>query len=78
MTFASKAAIDNIVKHVSVRMGVKFTNHVLRWTHGRTLWLAGAPIETIAELMGHRDIHTTIDYLGIDLQDKVDAMNRLK
>lgn len=78
-----KTAMDNLVKRVSSRTGIPFSNHTLRRTYGRMLWEMNrrypgtCPIETIAELMGHRDIRTTIMYLGINLDDMATAMSGL-
>jgi len=78
-----KTALDNLVKGLSERVGVRFSNHILRRTYGRMLWemnehLPGTcPIETISNLMGHRDVRTTIRYLGIDLRDKGRGMDGL-
>ncbi len=68
---------DGRLREVSKRSGIKFSNHTLRRTYGRNLWKAGVPLETIKELMGHCSIDTTIDYLGIRLDDMTDAMDRL-
>lgn len=72
-----RSALDKMLARVSKRAGVKFTNHTLRRTYGRTLWLASVPIETIAELMGHEDTRTTILYLGLNMDDKASAMKKL-
>jgi integrase/recombinase XerD len=56
---------------------LQFTNHTLRRTYGRMLWLAGVPIETIAEILGHADTKTTILYLGLDMGDQVSAIRKL-
>ncbi len=62
-------AIDNVLKRLSKRTGIKFSHHTLRRTFGRSHWMAGTPLETIATLMGHEDVKTTIKYLGIKLDD---------
>lgn len=72
-----RSALDKMLKRVSKRTGIKFTNHTLRSTYGRTLWLAGVPIETISDLMGHEDTKTTILYLGLNMDDKASAMKKL-
>jgi hypothetical protein len=43
----------------------------------RTTLLAGIPLETIRDLLGHEDTKTTIQYLGINMDDKSDAMKQL-
>lgn len=72
-----RTAVDKRVQAVAARLGVKFTNHTLRRTYGRMLWLAGVPIETIMDLLGHSDPRTTILYLGLNMDDKADAMVKL-
>jgi len=72
-----RTAIDKCLKEVVRRTGIKFTNHTLRRTYGRTMWLAGVPIETISNLMGHEDTKTTILYLGLNMDDKASAMKKL-
>lgn len=39
--------------------------------------MAGVPIETIAQILGHEDIRTTIEYLGLNIDDQDDAMRKL-
>jgi integrase/recombinase XerD len=72
-----RTAIDKLVQNVAKKLGVKFTNHTLRRTYGRMLWLAGVPLETIMDLLGHSDTKTTILYLGLNMDDKADAMTKL-
>lgn len=72
-----RTAVDKIVARVARRVGFKFTNHTLRRTYGRMLWLAGVPIETIAEILGHADTKTTLLYLGLNMEDQADAMQKL-
>ena len=54
-----------------------FTNHTLRRTFGRLLWLAGVPIEKISEILGHADTKTTLLYLELNMEDQADAMQKL-
>ena len=72
-----RSAIDKLVNRVAERVEMKFTNHTLRRTYGRMLWLAGVPIETIAEILGHADTKTTILYLGLNMEDQASAMRKL-
>jgi integrase len=69
--------IDERIRTVSERAGIQFTNHTLRRTLGRSCWLAGDPLETIRDLLGHEDTKTTIQYLGINMDDKSSAMAQL-
>lgn len=71
-------AIDEIVSRVAIRAGIrrKITNHTLRRTCGRLLHLSGVKIETIADILGHSDIRTTLRYLGLRLDDQRDALEK--
>jgi integrase len=71
-----KTAIDYLVNNVSVRSGVKFTNHTLRRTCGRVMYLAGVDIATISKVLGHEDIKTTIRYLGLNMDDMSAGMEK--
>lgn len=69
-------SIDRGIIHVvRDRLGLTFTNHTLRRTFGRTMYHAGAPIESISKILGHEDIVTTLKYLGINLDDMQAAMD---
>jgi len=72
-----RTALDNRLKAVSERTGIRFSNHTLRRTFGRTCWLAGIPLETIKELLGHESTKTTVLYLGLNMDDKESAMSKL-
>jgi len=72
-----RTAIDRRIARIRELSGVYFGSHTLRRTWGRTLWLEGVPIETIAEMMGHEDTRTTLRYLGINAEDQGAAMNAL-
>jgi hypothetical protein len=73
----NRTAIDKRHKRVGERIGVKITNHPIRRTFERSLWLAGVPIKTIAQMMGREDTKTTIDYLSLNMDDQDDAMRKL-
>jgi integrase/recombinase XerD len=70
----SESGMDGILARVSERAGVRFSNHDLRRTFGRDMWKARVPIEKVSKALGHEDIRTTIDYLGIDLDDMASAI----
>lgn len=57
--------------------GHHFSNHTLRRTFGRQLWLKKVSIEEIAMIMGHVDTKTTQKYIGINLDDMQSAMSKL-
>ena len=72
-----RSAVDKMLAKVSEKVGFKFTNHTLRRTFGRMLWLAGVPIETISKILGHEDTKTTIAYLGLNVDDQASAMQKI-
>jgi integrase len=74
---ANEESISYLVRKISARAGTQLSNHKLRRTWGRTLWLAGVKMETILEMMGHEDIKTTIPYLGIKADDQNAAVQKL-
>ena len=41
------------------------------------LWEAGVKLETISAILGHENISTTIDYLGLKLDDIKEGMEKL-
>ena len=71
------SAIDNIVRTATKRVGVPCSSHTLRRTFGRAMWHAGVPVETIARILGHSNTVQTLRYIGADLDDMTDAMNKL-
>jgi len=72
-----KGALDNIVKRLSVRLKIKFSQHTMRRTCGRMMYFAGVRIEEIANFLGHSDTRTTLLYLGLKAQDTTNALERL-
>jgi integrase/recombinase XerD len=71
--------LNGLEKRMQMLYGkeIRFSNHTLRRTGGRLLWKAGVPLETIADIMGHEDVRTTIRYLGINLDDQSNAMRKV-
>jgi len=61
-----------------VKSGIKFSNHTLRRTFGRTLWKNGIPIETISEILGHESTDVTLDYIGVNIDDMTESMAKLE
>jgi len=72
-----RTAVDKMLSKVSQKSGMKFTNHTLRRTFGRTAFLAGVPLEVISSMLGHEDTKTTILYLGLNMDDQTAAMSRI-
>ncbi len=54
--------------------GIEFGNHTLRRTFARTLYNSGMKIEIISNLLGHADTKTTLTYIGIDAEQKINAL----
>lgn len=57
--------------------GVTMPWHSLRHTYGTEATRNGVAVKTLAKLMGHRDIKTTMRYLTVTDRDLDDAMARL-
>ena len=57
--------------------GLQFSNHTLRRTFARGLWMQGVPIETISTLLGHRTNEVTRRYIGVRHSDMASALTRL-
>jgi len=69
-----KTAIDDFLCELGGRVGFHFSNHDLRRTGGRLMYKAGVPIEKISKILGHRDIKTTIEYLGLNIDDMSESL----
>lgn len=78
-----KSGIDQILIRLKRKVGTAngrsydFSNHTLRRTGGRMLWKAEVRLEVIATILGHEDTATTIDYLGLKLDDMSEGMAKL-
>lgn len=72
-----RTAVDKMLKRVSERTGIEFSNHVLRRQFAKELHMSGVSITRISELLGHKDEKTTRLYIGIDMDLKTDAMNQV-
>ncbi len=72
-----RSTVDNMLKRIQERTGIKFSNHVLRRQFAKELHISGVPITRISELLGHKDEQTTRLYIGIDMDLKADAMNQV-
>ena len=68
--------IKSALLDFSKSLGFHCSPHTLRRTFGRELWKAGCPIPTISKILGHSDIKTTIEYLGIDESDMTNALDQ--
>lgn len=67
------SALDLRLKAMQRASGLKFGHHTLRRTCAREWWKAGASTETISNMLGHEDLKTTIQYLGIKADDHEDV-----
>jgi len=66
------------ISRIRERIDIDFANHTLRRTFGRSLWLSGkVKVETISKIYGHNDTATTLDYIGVNLDDMSDALGHL-
>lgn len=71
-------AIDNHVADLSERLGFHFSNHTLRRTFGRELFRSGVSIVVIATIFGHSSTSTTMKYLGLNMDDMAEAMEKFR
>jgi integrase len=70
--------IDTGFKAACRRAGItNLTIHDLRRTGASYLHKKKVPLVVISEILGHHDVRTTMRYLSIDDQDKIDAMTVL-
>lgn len=68
------------VKKICAKAGIKplaATVHALRHSFGAHLRMAGTPLATIADLMGHADLSTTQIYAKVHVDHLRDAASRL-
>lgn len=72
----AERSIRDVVTKVGTAAGVELSPHTLRHTFGRTLVDAGVDLPTVATLMGHNDVNTTMVYTGPHA-DHLEAATRL-
>lgn len=69
--------LDKVVTiPLTATLGYSVTNHALRRTFGRALYRAGVEVATISRILGHESTEVTLRYIGVDLDDMRDAMQR--
>jgi site-specific recombinase XerD len=77
----SNQKMNTYLKEIANACGIKkkITFHIARHTFATTITLSnGVPIETVAKMLGHRNLKTTQHYAKI-LDKKIsDDMKRLK
>ncbi len=70
------SGIDRILKELAVKLGCpSMSNHTLRRTFGRIMFLSHVEVSTIAMMLGHSSTEQTLRYIGIGLDDMAQAMN---
>lgn len=70
--------IDRHLKMICDATQIEFSHHTLRRTFARQLWLSGAPLVTIAKILGHSTTEQTLRYIGANHDDMVSAMALLQ
>lgn len=71
-------SIDDHIQTLSATLGIEFSNHTLRRTFGRELYRSGVDITVIATIYGHSSTTQTLKYLGLNLDDMAEAMEKFK
>ncbi|NYI81259.1 integrase/recombinase XerC [Nocardioides panzhihuensis] len=72
----AERSIRDVVTKVGTAAGVELSPHTLRHTFGRGLVDKGVDLPTVATLMGHNDVNTTMVYTG-PRTDHLEAATRL-
>ncbi|MFD4328326.1 tyrosine-type recombinase/integrase [Nocardioides sp. NPDC058538] len=72
----AERSMRDVVTKVGTAAGVELSPHTLRHTFGRALVDKGADLPTVATLMGHNDVNTTMVYTG-PREDHLVAATRL-
>ncbi len=67
---------EDLLEEFCGRFGRRFTFHTMRRTFGRVLWLKGVQLETISEILGHASTDMTRRYLGLNLSDMREALEK--
>lgn len=72
------SGIDAMLEPIQHELGRCFSNHTLRRTFGRMMYRSGVAVATISRMMGHESQDTTLQYIGVNLDDMADAMTHYK
>lgn len=67
-SYSPNSLYDRLVR-LGARAGVPITTHDLRRTFGRALYEHGTDLVVIQKALGHSNLATTIEYLGIGQED---------
>lgn len=70
-------SVEHVMQTVGEEVGVKVTPHTLRHTFGWRNAEAGAPLESIRQMLGHKHISTTAGYTRPRFEDLEDAVDRI-
>ncbi len=73
----SRRAVQCRISKVGEAANVNITAHALRHTVARQLLDAGEELETVARLLGHRDLNSTRQYISESESDLEKAVNLL-
>jgi site-specific recombinase XerD len=75
----SVAGVQYLLKQYCKKADVQVTCHQLRHTFARRLAEQGMPVESLAKLLGHNDLHTTQRYIdGADLTVRDDFLTAIE
>lgn len=70
--------LTRTVKRICEKNNIEGHFHKLRHTYATQLRKGGAKLEVIQELLGHSTFSTTVNYyLGVDIDDKKEAIDKL-
>lgn len=66
--FTCQASIGSIYESRRIRAGFNQNNgiHALRRSIGRNMVISGVPVETVSQVLGHRDMDSTKQYISLD------------
>ena len=73
-TRAIRMIVDKYVDKIDLENGKRISPHKLRHTFATLLYLNGADINVLRELLGHADLSTTQIYAAVDQERKKQAM----
>lgn len=72
----SAVGIFDIVRRYGAMIGIpELDPHDCRRSYGRIIYELTHDIKLVRDLLGHKDVKTTIRYIGLDLNLEVDASN---
>jgi len=63
-----RSGVGRVYENHRIRAGFQSNNkfHALRRTMGRDMVIAGVPVETVAQVLGHRDTNSAKQYISLD------------